>query len=130
MGKTLETHNKYLYVQETIPLPRVYNATTFIDIKIDIKHVKLDKIQDLLQKTKKVADQIEYTPLITTTPSWSSVSVLTLLVIGIVIASYRFCRGRGIKSTSTDADDIPPQSQSTSQPASSLSLSLKGGGVM
>lgn len=127
MGKILETHNKYLNLKETIPLPRMYEAVNNSIIKVEIQDVQLDQLNNIIQKSKDIS--FKYTPLISTKPSWSSVTLLIILTLGGVIATYIFWKRRRASSAQQDAEELQLQPTESSQQTSSVRLTLKGGGV-
>lgn len=127
MGKILKTHNKFLNIKETIPLPKMYEPSNDSSIKVDIQDVQLDRINSLIQKSKEISQN--YTPLISPKPSWSSVMLLIITALGGIITCYILWKRRRASSAHQEVEDHQLEPMEPSQQTSSVRFVLKGGGV-
>lgn len=134
MGKTLQTHRKYINVKETIPLPRVHETTQSLPLRINLENIELDNIKDIIQKTQALQDIPDRFETITTTPSWLSIMLYVILTIALAGAIYRKLWQKYKSRRTMNIEDIENGQQvedTQQQPlSSSVRLSLKGGGVM
>lgn len=123
--RTLRTHKRYVHVQESIPLPKTYNTPNNFSTKIELEEVKLDSLEDILQKTKEIKEPI-YLPPVSSRPSWSSIMLCIIIAaIGASMGVRRYLRHRKATITSATPADIPLQNVRQS----SACFALKEGGV-
>lgn len=124
--RTLRTHKRYVHIQESIPLPKTYTVPDNFSTKIELEEVKLDNLEDILQKTKEIKEPI-YLPPVSSRPSWSSIILsIVIVVAGVSIGVRRYLRHRRTTVASATPADIPLEK--TRQ--SSACFTLKEGGVI
>lgn len=86
-GKTLQTHRKFINIEEIIPLPRAHATPEVAPINIKLQDIKLDKLKDALQRAEKIQENTEnIRTIITNNPSWSSVSLY--IILSLAAAGY------------------------------------------
>lgn len=129
MDRTLTTHQRYIKMQETIPLPRAHQTPKALPIKINLEEIKLDSLKEALKQADEVKSSITDTVTISSTPSWSSISLYIILAgTAISIAVYKYWWIPKSAHTSVSQQPEAETIQLQSQP--SVRLHLKGGGVI
>lgn len=131
-GRILQTHQKYINIEETIPLPRVQRTQETIPIKLNLENIQLDNLKDILQNTLSIQQSSEnHTPIIATNPSWSSILLYIILILAatgaIIYKRWWKAKSRKITTQTRKQEEEEEQGQKL-QP--SARFSLRGGGVM
>lgn len=128
--KTLSTHQKYINIKETIPLPRAYQIPKLSPIKLELEDMELDKLKDAIKRADMLPEKEDNLQTISNTPSWSSLSLYIILsAAGIATIIYKFWwKPKTAKSSVKQPHDEDQPHHQPLQP--SARLSLKGGGVM
>lgn len=129
MDRTLTTHQRYINVKETIPLPRAHQTPKVLPMKIKLENIELDNLKKAIQQSEEVESSIIDPVIITNTPSWSSISLYIIIIVtGSGAAIYKFWwkpRSAHLPVLQHPEEDAV---QLQSQP--SARLHLKGGGVI
>lgn len=127
--RTLSTHQRYINIRETIPLPRAYKTPNAAPIKLKLDNINLDNLKDALHHSEDIAIPEEDPITIPSTPSWPSITMYTLVFLtGVGVAVYKlWWKPRSAQITAQQQPE-PEEIQLRSQPP--LRLHLKGGGVM
>lgn len=126
--RTLSTHQKYINIRETIPLPRAYQTPNVTPIKLKLDSINLDNLKDALRRSEDISDPEEDAIIIPATPSWPSITMYVLVFLtGVGVAVYKLWWQRRSAQITADPEPDPEAVQLRSQP--SLRLHLKGGGV-
>lgn len=131
-GKTLQTHRKFINIEEIIPLPRAHATPEAAPINIKLQDIKLDKLKDALQRAEKIQENTEnIRTIITNNPSWSSVSLYIILSLAAAgYLAYKFWWIPRSRRLSVSQPAQPPEDLHRQPLQPSVRLSLKGGGVM
>ncbi|CAB3255679.1 unnamed protein product [Arctia plantaginis] len=127
LGKILMTHQRYVNVKETVPLPRARQTMKILPIKINLESIKLDNLKNAIQQAEKIKIPDENLTLISTTPSWSSILLYFIIITIIGAGIHRFWwkhKSAQISVPQQEAEEIQLQQQPSTR------LHLKGGGVM
>lgn len=126
--RTLSTHQKYINIRETIPLPRAYQTPNVTPIKLKLDSINLDNLKDALRHSEDIIDPEEDAITIPATPSWPSITMYVLVFLtGVGVAVYKLWWQRRTAQITADPEPESETVQLRSQP--SLRLHLKGGGV-
>lgn len=78
--RTLSTHQKYINIRETIPLPRAYQTPNVTPIKLKLDSINLDNLKDALRRSEDISDPEEDAITIPATPSWPSITMYICVV--------------------------------------------------
>ncbi|KAJ8728545.1 hypothetical protein PYW07_006241 [Mythimna separata] len=129
MDRTLTTHQRYINIKETIPLPRAHQAPKVLPIKIKLENIELDNLKKAIHQSEEIESSIIDPVIISSTPSWSSISLyIIILATGIGVAVYKLW---WIPRSAHTSDMQQPEAGSHQlQAQSSARLHLKGGGVI
>ncbi|KAF9417929.1 hypothetical protein HW555_005074 [Spodoptera exigua] len=85
--RTLSTHQKYINIRETIPLPRAYQTPNVTPIKLKLDSINLDNLKDALRHSEDISDPEEDAITIPATPSWPSITMYVLVFLtGVGVA--------------------------------------------
>ncbi|XP_037298301.1 uncharacterized protein LOC119190440 [Manduca sexta] len=128
--RILSTHQKYINIRETIPLPRAYQTPNVTHIKLKLDSINLDNLKDALRHSEDITFPDEDAVTILSTPSWPSITMYILVFLtGVGVAVYkRWWKPRSAQITADHSEPEPEEVQLRSQP--SLRLHLRGGRVM
>lgn len=130
MEKTLSTHEKYINIKETIPLPRAHQTPKATKMKINLEDLELDNLKEAIKKSEAITPSEISSTSVSSTPSWYTICLYTIFIVGGLGAAAYKCQRR-FKSA------LPPALQQADEEANhhqplqpSVRLSLKEGRVM
>lgn len=128
--RTLSTHRKNINIEETIPLPHVYQTPKLSPYKIKLEDMELDNLKNTMKQIDTLPTYEDNLQIISNTPSWLSIClyiILSAAVIGVI--AYKFWRKS--KKAKSSVQQAPEEIQLNHQSLKPTArLSLKGGGVM
>ncbi|XP_030022036.2 uncharacterized protein LOC115441396 [Manduca sexta] len=127
-NRILMTHQKFVKIKETIPLPHTQQITRTIPVKIDTKNLDLDNLKEALKQINSVKIDSNNTPNIPTIPSWLSIVQYIITLAGSGAAFYILYWKP--KSAQTSAQQLAVEDPLQQPLRPSGRLILKGGGVM
>lgn len=127
-NKILETHQRFVNIRETIPLPHAHLTPKPSEIRVNLENIQLDNLKDILSHAEEMELPDEDFTIVSNTPSWPSILLYIIIlptIIGVAVRKFWWKpRSANIQTPVPEAEEIQLQ------PQSSIRLHLKGGGVM
>lgn len=130
--KTLQTHHKHIEIKETLPLPRLIISNTsngYTPIKLE--EINLDQLHSLAVRIHEVPDPRYEDSVITSRPSWISVTACAIVLLAILYHvhkkwSVNRCRTFTPMSVQFVAPRTPEDQSTVQQPTSASAASTCG----
>lgn len=128
MDKTIMTHERYVNIRETIPLPRAHQTPRASPIVVNLENINLDNLKNAIKQSEEIQVSEDNNAVISSKPSWSSITLYIIIVLtGTGIAIYIFWwipKSALTSAQQPEAEELQHRSQPSAR------LHLKGGGVM
>ncbi|KAM3964828.1 uncharacterized protein ACR2FA_001224 [Aphomia sociella] len=125
MGRTLQTHKRYVNIKESIPLPRAYGTPETSNLQVDLEEIELDNLKNAIQRSKELLTDNDDIPFVSTKPSWISISLYIIFITtvsSLFIYKYWWRRRSALQADLQQDVEVPLRP--LQQP--SVRLSVKG----
>ncbi|XP_072943134.1 uncharacterized protein [Epargyreus clarus] len=102
---TLQSHLNTIYLHEVIPVPNEQSIPQEnIRYEVKLEDSSLDNLHHLINEAQSLRNEDDSWPIITATPSWTSIIFYVIVTSILVWRAYKWFQGRKAKTTISSED--------------------------